>query len=101
VNELQRWLRRDLELVEHRRITTFEVRHRAACMTLQGHVRAHPEALRSQVMAACVWAVRWLQANDAATLDRLLPPTVAMFDRQRRLDFGEPASDVLLPRIHH
>jgi hypothetical protein len=101
VNELQRWLRRDLELVEHRRITNFEVRHRAACMTLQGHVRAHPEALRSQVMAACVWAVRWLQANDAATLDRLLPPTVAMFDRQRRLDFGEPASDVLLPRIHH
>lgn len=92
MNELQRWLRRDPELVEHRRITNFEVRHRAACITLQGHARAHPEAMRSQVMAACVWAVRWLQNNDAATLDRLLPPTVAMFDRQDRLDFGDSAS---------
>jgi hypothetical protein len=89
LNELQRWLRRDPDLVEHWRATSFEVRHRAARLTIDGHRRMYPTALRSEVIKACLWAVRWLEIHDPDALDQALPRPVPMFDRQARLDLDE------------
>jgi hypothetical protein len=86
--ELEVWLLRDTELVAHRRRTTEEVRRRAACFTIEGYCRENPQALRSQVIRDCLWAVRWLEVHDRALLETLLPAVVPMFDRQIRLNFG-------------
>jgi hypothetical protein len=88
-SELQVWLRRDAELARHRRRTAEEIRLRAACFTIEGYCRENPQALRSQVMRDCLWAVRWLEVHDRALLETLLPAIVPMFDRQLRLNFGE------------
>ena len=84
--ELQGWLRRGPLLVKHRRRSSDDVRHRAACFTIEGYVRERPAAFRSAVMRDCLWAVRWLEVHDPETLESLLPAAVAMFDRQLRLD---------------
>ena len=88
-SELQGWLRRDAQLVEHRKLTSNDVRHRAALLTIEGFRRANPSAERSAVIKSCLWAVRCLEAHDRQALELALPRPVAMFDRQARLDFGD------------
>lgn len=82
------WMRRDPALVQHRREAGANVKIRAACLTVQGAVAAMPAAKRSEIIARCLWAVRWLEANAPDELNKVLPLTQAMFDPQLRLDLG-------------
>jgi hypothetical protein len=87
------WMRRDAGLVQHRREASATVKFRAALLTIQGAVAATPAAKRSEIIARCLWAVRWLEANAPDELNKALPPTQAMFDPQLRLDFGMAGPD--------
>ena len=88
-SELQAWLRRDEMLSQHWRATDFDVRRRAAIFTIEGCTTANPKMMRSQVMARCLWAVRWLEQNDRQMLEFLLPASQPKYARQFRLQFDD------------
>lgn len=88
-SELQAWLRRDEMLSQHWRATDFDVRRRAAIFTIEGCTTANPKMMRSQVMARCLWAVRWLEQNDRQMLNLLLPASQPKYARQFRLQFDD------------
>lgn len=87
-SQVESWLRRDRLLGEHWRRTRAEVKRRAARFVIQGAVAALPQASRSEIIARCLWAVRWLEANCASDLNEVLPPRKPEFDRQLSLDFS-------------
>lgn len=91
LRHIEAWMRRDPELARHRRESGASVKLRAAILTIEGAIAATPTAKRSEIISRCLWAVRWLEANAPEQVNKVLPPTVGMFDPQLRLDFG--ASD--------
>lgn len=82
--EIQRWLRRDSALVEHRKAAEFQIKHRAAVQSVEGARLHNPDLTRVGVLRRVNWAFRWLEQNDPELLNRLAP---APYGRQRML-FG-------------
>lgn len=87
LRHIEAWMRRDPELARHRRESGVSVKLRAAILTIEGAIAATPTAKRSEIITRCLWAVRWLEANAPDQVNKVLPPTLGMFDRQYRMDF--------------
>lgn len=86
VGEVQRWLRRDPALAEHRRASELKIKHRAAKQCIEGALMHNPSLTRVGVLRRVPWAFRWLEAHDPELLGRLTP---APYGRQRTL-FSSP-----------
>lgn len=84
--EVQRWLRRDPDLADHRKTTEFSIKHRAAIHCIEGALLHNPALTRVGVLRRVPWAFRWLDQHDPELLSRLAPTP---YGRQRTL-FSNP-----------
>lgn len=85
-DEAERWVRRDkaLQVAWHEaKLARRKVESRLAVLAFR---EANPTALRSDFFRKCGSHVRWLQINDRAWVDAVLPAPVAHLSPQRRLD---------------
>lgn len=89
MDEAQRWIRRDkaLQVVWHEaKVARRKAESRLAVLAFHD---ANPSALRSEYFQRCGPHVRWLQLNDRAWIDAVLPAPVTHLARQKALDFWE------------
>lgn len=86
-SEVNGWLLRDSALGQHWRDTLRAKRHADAVAKVRTFIRTNPGCLRVDVLRSCHQAYRWLAANDAASLNRLLPDVQPKFNRQLTLNF--------------
>ncbi|MBB4843191.1 hypothetical protein HNP55_001710 [Paucibacter oligotrophus] len=85
--EVARWLKRDSLLRDHWKSSVAVSKVDVASREIVEFLDAHPGATRQDVLASCLPAVRRLEWYDRSRLEALLPPVVAKYDRQRRLQF--------------
>lgn len=82
--EISNWLRRDPALSRHRDEATRATKARAAVFVIIGAMAADPERRRINVLRRARWGVSWMEQNDPAALQALLP---SAYGKQRLLDF--------------